>query len=163
MNDVHSIQDFLGRLREALFLALHFRNSLKAMLNTFVFFQSAPWSCLIFSFPQLPSPISSLPPSSRHPHQSSISFWNWINSSLWVFSNCHSTHFISKTIPQDILSLKIERRLFPGDPEVKNPPSNTENAGLRPHMLWGNYWAHTLWSPCTTTREKPACHKEDMA
>lgn len=59
MNDVHSTRGFLGRLTEALYLALHFRNSLKAILNTFVFFKVRHDSHLFFS----PDPFSYQLPS----------------------------------------------------------------------------------------------------
>ena len=75
-------------------------------------------------------------------------------------------------------------RDFPGDPVVKNPPSNAGDVGLIPgqgtkvphdsgQLSWHpqllssrasnerarvpqNYRAHALWSPCTTTTE-PTC------
>ena len=74
-------------------------------------------------------------------------------------------------------------RDFPSGLVVKNPPFNAGDTGSIPG--WGikishatgqlnpcattreamcyNYRACTLWSPCTTTREKPACHNEEPA
>ena len=73
--------------------------------------------------------------------------------------------------------LKHPGRDFPGGLEVKNPPSNAGDGGLTPgqgtkipHAVGCattrepaccNYWAHELWSPRATTREKPARHKEE--
>ena len=74
-------------------------------------------------------------------------------------------------------------RDFPGRPVVKNLPSNARDAGSTPgrgteipHAVGQlslhaattepahrNYRAHVLWSPCATTKEKPACRNEDPA
>ena len=71
-------------------------------------------------------------------------------------------------------------RDFPGGPVVKNPPSSAGDAGSIPGRrnkiphaagqlspcitttkpAHHNYWARTLWRPCTTTREKSTCHNE---
>ena len=70
--------------------------------------------------------------------------------------------------------IKCWGRDFPGGPAVKNPPSNTGDAGsIRgrgtriPHTVGqlspraANYRAHSPWSVLPTTREKPARHNEE--
>ena len=69
---------------------------------------------------------------------------------------------------------RMSKRDFPGSPVVKNPPSNAgvsiPGRGTKiPHAVGqlslcatttehtgDNYRADALWSPCTTTGEKPA-------
>ena len=89
---------------------------------------------------------------------------------------------ILKMLPENYSSSSINliklqntksiHRDFPGGPVVKNLPSNAGDAGSIPggrtkipHVTGQlsthcNYWAHMLWSPHATAREKPICHNE---
>ena len=56
--------------------------------------------------------------------------------------------------------IKIGNGNFPRGPVVKNTPSNAGDVGLIPGQ--GHKIPHALGqlNLCTTTREKPLCHKE---
>ena len=55
------------------------------------------------------------------------------------------------------LSLKTQRRDFPGGPVVKNPPSNAGDVGSTPGGGTKVPHAARQLSPRATTKE-PACH-----
>ena len=53
---------------------------------------------------------------------------------------------------------KAPGRDFPGDPVVKNPPSNAGDVGSIPGQGTKIPRAMGQLSSCTTAREKPMCH-----